>query len=793
MIVAPPIVGDPGFQMSPVGTGTSAYAYDPTGTPWSYSGSSGLAGNGSGFTGGNPDSPSGSQVAFLQGTGSISQSVDLAAGTYAVSFQAAQRGKVNHGGQIIRVIVNNMPVGTVIAPASSSYATYTTSATFPASAGIHTIELEGTDAPGGDNTAFVTNVMIVAPPIVGDPGFQMSPVGTGTSAYAYDPTGTPWSYSGSSGLAGNGSGFTGGNPDSPSGSQVAFLQGTGSTSQTVTLTAGTYVVGFDAAQRGNLDQRGQQIQVNVNGSPVSTITPADASYASYSSASFAVTDGSHTIALAGLDLNTGDNTAFVANVMILAPPSESDPGFTMSSVGSGPSAYQYDPADSPWTFTGDAGVAGNGSGFTGGNPDSPSGGQVAFLQGTGSISQSVNLAAGSYVVSFQAAQRGKVNHGGQTIRVIVNNMPVGTAIAPASSTYASYTTSAALTFATDGMHTIELEGTNAPGGDNTAFISNVMIVAPPVVADAGFQMSPVGTGTSAYQYTPTGTPWTYSASAGVAGNNSDFTRGNPDSPSGSQVAFLQGTGSISQSVDLAAGTYVVSFQAAQRGNVNHGGQTIRVIVDNMPVGTAIAPASSTYASYTTSAALTFATDGMHTIELEGTDAPGGDNTAFVTNVMIVAPPIVGDPGFQMSPVGTGTSAYAYDPTGTPWSYSGSSGLAGNGSGFTGGNPDSPSGGQVAFLQGTGSISQTVSVNAGTYSVNLEAAQRANDNNGGQEFEILVDNVVVATIAPVSGSYALYSTGDFTLAAGSHSIALVGLNPFGGDNTALIDQVNIQQD
>jgi hypothetical protein len=468
-----------------------------------------------------------------------------------------------------------------------------------------------------------------------------------------------------------------------------------------------------------------------------------------------------------------------------------DPGFAIASVGTGPSAFVYDPTGSPWNFLGGAGVAGNGSGFTSGNADSPSGSQVAFLQGTGSISQSVNLAAGSYFVSFQAAQRGNFNQGGQAITVIVDNMPVGTAITPAASSYASYTTSTTFDVAA-GMHTITLQGNNPSGGDNTAFISNVVITAPPVVADAGFQMSPVGTGTSAYQYDPTGTPWTYSHGAGVAGNNSAFTSGNPDSPSGSQVAFLQETGSISQSVNLAAGSYFVSFQAAQRGNFNQGGQAITVIVDNMPVGTVITPAASSYASYTTSTTFDVAA-GMHTITLQGNNPPGGDNTAFVTNVMILAPPGVSDPGFTMSSVGSGPNAYQYDPTGTPWSYSGPAGLAGNNSGFTSANPNAPSGSQVAFLQGTGSISQTVSLNAGTYSICLEAAQRANFNQGGQEFEVLVDNVVVATIAPVSGSYALYSTGDFTVAAGSHAIVLVGLNPFGGDNTALIDQVNIQPD
>ena len=57
------------------------------------------------------------------------------------------------------------------------------------------------------------------------------------------------------------------------------------------------------------------------------------------------------------------------------------------------------------------------------------------------------------------------------------------------------------------------------------------------------------------------------AGAGISGNNSGFTSGNPPAPQGSQVAFLQGTGSFSQTVaGWAAGSYVITFDAAQRGN-----------------------------------------------------------------------------------------------------------------------------------------------------------------------------------------------------------------------------------
>ena len=54
-----------------------------------------------------------------------------------------------------------------------------------------------------------------------------------------------------------------------------------------------------------------------------------------------------------------------------------DPDFSSVTVGA---AWQYGPSGSPWAFTGTAGVSGNGSAITGGNPASPQGSQVGFIQ-----------------------------------------------------------------------------------------------------------------------------------------------------------------------------------------------------------------------------------------------------------------------------------------------------------------------------------------------------------------------------------------------------------------------------
>ena len=78
---------------------------------------------------------------------------------------------------------------------------------------------------------------------------------------------------------------------------------------------------------------------------------------------------------------------------------------------------------------------------------------------------------------------------------------------------------------------------------------------------------------------------------------------------------MQGSGSaISQAVDLAAGTYVLSYLAAQRpGN----SQTFQVWIDgNQLVGT-FQPADTSFQTFTTDSFTV--TAGSHTIEFRGTN------------------------------------------------------------------------------------------------------------------------------------------------------------------------------
>lgn len=177
---------------------------------------------------------------------------------------------------------------------------------------------------------------------------------------------------------------------------------------------------------------------------------------------------------------------------------------------------------------------------------------------------------------------------------------------------------------------------NAPNADNAPLLIPVTVSSLPVIANAGFETPSVGSG---YQYNPTGAGWTFSGvpgnGSGVTGNGSGFTGGNPVAPDGTQVAFLQGTGTISQDVTnfVANTTYQISFAAARRGN-GGGNEDFQIFLDSTSLGTF----KSAGTSYTTmaTAAFSLTTAGTHTLKFVGLDTAGGDNTAFIDAIRITA-------------------------------------------------------------------------------------------------------------------------------------------------------------
>ena len=301
---------------------------------------------------------------------------------------------------------------------------------------------------------------------------------------------------------------------------------------------------------------------------------------------------------------------------------------TSGSRRAGVVTYRYNPAGSPWAFTGSAGLSANNTAFTNGNSAAPQGGQVAFLQNKGSISQTMTLAAGTYALTFSAAQRGNQKASAQTFNVLVDGKIVGTFNNVTGTTYSSQSTSSFTV--TAGAHSVTFQGTNLNGGDNTVFLDNVQVALQPTnLGDGGFEAPTLAA--NGYKYGPSGSPWTFAGPAGVTANDSAFTSGNPAAPQASQVAFLQGTAGISQKVTFAAGTYTLSFAAAQRGNWGTP-QTLQVLVDGTVVGTFNNLAGTGYTPLTTSSFTVAA--GQHTVTFKGTNLYGGDSTVLIDQVSI---------------------------------------------------------------------------------------------------------------------------------------------------------------
>ena len=257
--------------------------------------------------------------------------------------------------------------------------------------------------------------------------------------------------------------------------------------------------------------------------------------------------------------------------------------------------------------------------------------QVAFVQNAGRIAQTATLAAGQYAVSFRAAQRGNVQLGTQVIAVVVDGVTVGQ-FQPPGTDYALYHTPA-FALASSGLHTVELVGVGGGGSDFSAFVDDVQIGAPvsTPLANLGFETPSLAGG---YQYAPSGATWTFSAGAGITGNGNAFTSGNPVAPEGTQVGFIQGNYGMVQSATFAPGQYVVSFQAAQRGNYQQGTQVVDVRIDGTSVGQC-EPAGASYALCQTPP-FTIAVGGDHTLALVGIGAGGADFTAFVDDVKVTA-------------------------------------------------------------------------------------------------------------------------------------------------------------
>ena len=459
-----------------------------------------------------------------------------------------------------------------------------------------------------------------------------------------------------------------------------------------------------------------------------------------------------------------------------------DAGFEQVQVGAG--QFQYRPTGSPWTFAGNSGISGNNSALHLGQPAGPAG-RTSRLPPENRLVQPVRRRLGRRLLRAELLRRparqlpgvatglrgaGR-RRGGRHVHSLGDVVPELTR-PPRSPSLPARTRSSFWAWTVPAV-TTPPSSTPSPGS----------IVTP--IGDAGFEQVQVGAGQ--FQYRPTGSPWTFSGSSGISANNSGFTSGNPPAPQGVQVAFLQKTGSFSQTVaGWAAGSYVLSFYAAQRGNYQASQQDFQVLVDG--VGGRHVHSLGHDVPELTRPPRSPSRPGRTRSSSRAWTAPAVTTPPSSTPSSRPAWPPIGDAGFEQVQVGAGH--FQYRPTGSPWTFSGNSGISANNSGFTSGNPPAPAG-HTSGLPPEDRLVHPDRSPAGrpaptcSASTPPSAATTRRRNRTSRCWSMAWWS---GTFTPSGTSYQTYTTSAFTVTAGSHTIKFLGLDSAGGDNTAFVDQI-----
>ncbi len=151
---------------------------------------------------------------------------------------------------------------------------------------------------------------------------------------------------------------------------------------------------------------------------------------------------------------------------------------------------------------------------------------------------------------------------------------------------------------------------------------------------------------------------------------------------------------------------------------------------------------------------------------------------------------LGNGSFEGPYAGTSTTPFITNPSGGQWVFTGTSGLARNGSEWY--SPLAPDGQQAAFVEDQGSITQTLyDLPAGTYQLSFAAIQRSDGGVTANGLNILVDGTVVMTVAAedlLTAAWQQFTTPTLTLTEGTHTIAFQGLGDATGTAASALDAV-----
>ena len=197
----------------------------------------------------------------------------------------------------------------------------------------------------------------------------------------------------------------------------------------------------------------------------------------------------------------------------------------------GAGQFQYRPTGSPWTFTGGAGISGNGSGFTAGNPPAPRG-------------RPGRLPPGDRLVQPDGRRLGRRHLPADLLRRPAGQLPGVAAGLPRAGRRRRGGHLHALGHVVPGLHDRRVHGRrrvahdHVPGPGHRRRRQHRLrrrrrrdpgqpAAIGPTPGSSRWRWA-----AGQFQYRPTGSPWTFTGGAGIAGNGSGFTAGNPPAPRG---------------------------------------------------------------------------------------------------------------------------------------------------------------------------------------------------------------------------------------------------------------------
>jgi RHS repeat-associated protein len=157
---------------------------------------------------------------------------------------------------------------------------------------------------------------------------------------------------------------------------------------------------------------------------------------------------------------------------------------------------------------------------------------------------------------------------GRRVKIVEYNAILNTLVEPTEGRYETFFSDTFLLGA--GTYSLTIFGLDTNGPGNAALVDSVSPNA--LLPGGSFESPAVSQDTTA----PAGTAWIYQGPSGIAVNGGFHASGVADAPDGSQAAFIETYGSITQTVSLAAGPYTLSFLTTQCSGINNAAQQLQV-------------------------------------------------------------------------------------------------------------------------------------------------------------------------------------------------------------------------